>query len=69
MSWQWADEPSHIAPETGPNLLTGSGPWTVALTPGVEYALTVDVLGDGDTLVEWQVSVTDGETEIGRAHV
>ena len=62
MSWQWADEPSHIAPETGPNLLTGSGPWTVALTPGVEYALTVDVLGDGDTLVEWQVSVTDGET-------
>ena len=62
MSWQWADEPSHIAPETGPNLLTGSGPWTVALVPGVEYALTVDVLGEGDTLVEWQVSVTDGET-------
>lgn len=62
MSWQYSDAPSHIVPETGPNLLSGTGPWTVTLEPGQEYVLTVDVLGTGDTLVEWQVSVTDGET-------
>lgn len=59
MSWQLVDAPSHVAPETGPNLLVGAGPWTVPLVLDGEYVLTVEVLGGG--VVEWSVTGVDGE--------
>lgn len=61
MSWQLVDAPSHVAPETGPNLLAGAGPWTVPLVLDGEYVLTVEVLGGG--VVEWSVTGLDGEGE------
>lgn len=52
MSWQYSDAPSHIAPEAGPSLLTGDGPWSgVVLEPGVAYALSVEVSAPGETTV------------------
>ena len=61
MSWQLVDAPSHVAPETGPNLLAGAGPWTAPLALDGEYVLTVEVLGGG--VVEWAVTGVDGEGE------
>ena len=61
MSWQLVGAPSHVAPETGPNLLAGAGPWTVPLVLDGEYVLTVEVLGGG--VVEWSVTGLDGEGE------
>lgn len=61
MSWQYSDAPSHIAPEVGPSLLTGGGPWSgVVLEPGAVYALSVEVNAPGETTVGWGVAVTDG---------
>ena len=61
MSWQYSDAPNHIAPEVGPSLLTGDGPWSgVVLEPGAVYALSVEVNAPGETTVGWGVAVTDG---------
>lgn len=60
MSWQYSDAPNHIAPEVGPSLLTGDGPWSgVALEPGAVYVLAVEVLAPGETTVGWGVTAAD----------
>lgn len=61
MSWQYSDAPNHIAPEVGPSLLAGDGPWSgVVLEPGAVYSLSVEVNAPGETTVGWGVTVTDG---------
>lgn len=61
MPWQYSDAPSHIAPEVGPSLLSGDGPWSgVVLESGAVYVLSVEVNAPGETTVGWGVTATDG---------